>query len=96
MWVYKKVAEERLPALQMYSDKAPPTDKFAKHEVKIDYDYKVTADSTQVIAPEERIKGFRYGPQVIPISPDHMEALKFKTEKGMKLLGFTKASNILR
>ncbi|KAL1214123.1 ATP-dependent DNA helicase 2 subunit KU80 [Cardamine amara subsp. amara] len=96
VWVYKKVAEERLPTLKMYSDKAPSTDKFAKHEVKIDYDYKVSAESTQVIAPEERIKGFRYGPQVIPISPDDIEALKFKTEKGMKLLGFTEASNILR
>jgi ATP-dependent DNA helicase 2 subunit 2 len=96
VWVYKKVAEERLPTLKMYSDKAPPTDKFAKHEVKVDYDYKVTAESTEVIAPEERIKGFRYGPQVIPISPDQIETLKFKTDKGMKLLGFTEASNILR
>ncbi|CAF2106280.1 unnamed protein product [Brassica napus] len=96
VWVYKKVAEERLPTLKMYSDKAPPSDKFAKHEVKIDYDYKVTAETSEVLAPEERIKGFRYGPHVIPISPDEMETLKFKTEKGMKLLGFTDASNILR
>ncbi|KFK36112.1 hypothetical protein AALP_AA4G079700 [Arabis alpina] len=96
VWVYKKVAEERLPTLKMYSDKAPPTDKFAKHEVKIDYDYKVTAESSEVLAPEERIKGFRYGPQVVPISPEEMETLKFKPDKGMKLLGFTEASNILR
>ncbi|KAF2620359.1 hypothetical protein F2Q68_00038774 [Brassica cretica] len=96
VWVYKKVAEERLPTLKMYSDKAPPSDKFAKHEVKIDYDYKVTAETSEVLAPEERIKGFRYGPHVIPISPNEMETLKFKTEKGMKLLGFTDASNILR
>ncbi|KAG2314346.1 hypothetical protein Bca4012_065016 [Brassica carinata] len=96
VWVYKKVAEERLPTLKMYSDKAPPSDKFAKHEVKIDYDYKVSEETSEVLAPEERIKGFPYGPHVIPISPDEMESLKFKTEKGMKLLGFTDSSNILR
>ncbi|CAH2035998.1 unnamed protein product [Thlaspi arvense] len=96
VWVYKKVSEERLPTLKMYSDKAPPSDNFAKHEVKIDYDYKVTAETSDVLAPEERIKGFRYGPHVIPISPEEMETLKFKTEKGMKLLGFADASNILR
>ncbi|CAN8321234.1 unnamed protein product [Cochlearia groenlandica] len=96
VWVYKKVAEERLPTLKMYSDKAPPSDNCAKHEVKIDYDYKVTAESSDVLAPEERIKGFRYGPHVIPVSPDEMESIKLKTEKGMTLLGFTEASNILR
>ncbi|XP_010544652.1 PREDICTED: ATP-dependent DNA helicase 2 subunit KU80 [Tarenaya hassleriana] len=96
VWVYKKVSEERLPTLKKYSDKAPPTDEFAQHEVKVDYEYKVSGESSQALAPEERIKGYRYGPQVVPISSDQMEALKFKPEKGIKLLGFTDASNIFR
>ncbi|KAJ7007518.1 ATP-dependent DNA helicase 2 subunit KU80-like [Populus alba x Populus x berolinensis] len=34
VWVYKKTIEERFPTLKKYSDKAPPTDRFATHEVK--------------------------------------------------------------
>ncbi|GFY94271.1 Ku80 family protein [Actinidia rufa] len=34
VWVYKKTAEEKFPTLKKYSDKAPPTDKFATHEIK--------------------------------------------------------------
>ncbi|VFQ91280.1 unnamed protein product [Cuscuta campestris] len=96
VWVYKKTVEERFPTLKMYSDKAPPTDKFAKHEVKIDYEYKHAQDQGRVVPPEQRIKGYRYGPQVVPISSAEWEAVKFKPEKGVKFLGFTDASNIMR
>ncbi|XP_019189359.1 PREDICTED: ATP-dependent DNA helicase 2 subunit KU80 [Ipomoea nil] len=96
VWVYKKTSEERFPTLKMYSDKAPPTDKFAKHEITSSYEYKVVQDPTKQVPPEQRIKGYRYGPQVVPISSAEWEAVKFKPEKGVKLLGFTDASNIMR
>lgn len=97
VWVYKKTSEEKFPTLKKYSDKAPSTDKFATHEIKIDYEYKSTqGPSTVVIPPEQRIKSYRYGPQVIPISSAEFDATKFKPEKGVKLLGFTNASNIMR
>lgn len=53
-------------------------------------------DPSKVVPPEQRIKGYRYGPQVIPISSAEFEAAKFKPEKGVKLLGFTNASNVMR
>ncbi|KAI3982627.1 hypothetical protein MKX01_031366 [Papaver californicum] len=96
VWVYKKTSEEKFPTLKKYSDKAPPTDKFATHEIKVDYEYKGVEDPTKVIPPEQRIKGYRYGPQVVPISSDEWDAVKFKPEKSVKLLGFTNASNIMR
>ncbi|KAI9182708.1 hypothetical protein LWI28_028090 [Acer negundo] len=96
VWVYKKTAEEKFPTLKKYSDKAPPTDKFATHEVKVDYEYKSVEDTSKVVPPEQRIKGYRYGPHVVPISSAEWEAVKFKPEKSVKLLGFTDASNILR
>lgn len=96
MWVYKKTSEEKFPSLKKYSDKAPPTDRFATHEVKVDYEYKSVDDPCKVIPPEQRIKGYRYGPQVVPISSAEWDAVKFKPEKGVKLLGFTNADNILR
>ncbi|KAH9788293.1 x-ray repair cross-complementing protein 5 [Citrus sinensis] len=96
VWVYKKTGEEKFPTLKKYSDKAPSTDKFATHEVKVDYEYKSVEDPSKVVPPEQRIKGYRYGPQVVPISSAEWEAVKFKPEKSVKLLGFTDASNILR
>lgn len=94
--MYKKTSEERFPTLKKYSDKAPSTDKFATHEVKVDYEYRSIHELDKVVPPEQRIKGYRYGPEVVPISSDAWEAVKFKPEKGLKLLGFSDAKNILR
>ncbi|KAI5598502.1 hypothetical protein BDE02_02G136600, partial [Populus trichocarpa] len=96
VWVYKKTIEERFPTLKKYSDKAPPTDRFATHEVKLDYEYKSVEDPSKVVPPEQRIKGYRYGPQVVPISSAEWDVVKFKPEKSVKLLGFADASNIMR
>ncbi|KAK3011906.1 hypothetical protein RJ639_011056 [Escallonia herrerae] len=96
VWVYKKTSEEKFPTLKKYSDKAPSTDRFATHEIKVDYEYKSVEDPGKVVPPEQRIKGFRYGPQVVPISSAELETVKFKPEKSVKLLGFTDAANIMR
>uniref|UniRef100_A0A1D1Z9U1 ATP-dependent DNA helicase 2 subunit KU80 n=1 Tax=Anthurium amnicola TaxID=1678845 RepID=A0A1D1Z9U1_9ARAE len=96
VWVYKKASEERFPTLKKYSDKAHQTDKFATHEVKVEFEYKSIEDPNSVVPPEQRIRGYRYGPQVIPVSSEEWEAVKFKPEKSVKLLGFTDASNVMR
>ncbi|CAK9154517.1 unnamed protein product [Ilex paraguariensis] len=96
VWVYKKTSEEKFPTLKKYSDKAPPTDKFASHAIKVDYEYKSVEDPSKVVPPEQRIKGYQYGPQVVPISSAEWDAVKFKPEKSAKLLGFTDTSNIMR
>ncbi|KAB2002773.1 hypothetical protein ES319_D11G088500v1 [Gossypium barbadense] len=97
VWVYKKTQEEKFPTLKKYSEKAPASNKLATHQVKVSYEYKsVDGSSTSVIPPEQRIKGYRYGPQVVPISTAEWDAVKFKPEKGIKVLGFTDASKIKR
>lgn len=96
VWVYKKVAEERLPTLKKYSDKAPQGAPHVTREVKMDIDYRSTEDPDKIVPPEQRSKAYRYGPQLVPVSKDVEDALKLKTEKGVKLLGFTDASNVLR
>lgn len=96
IWVYKKTAEEKLPTLKKYSEEAPPSDRYATHEIKTDFEYKSFENPNKVVPPEQRIKGYRYGPHVIPISSAEWEAVKFKPEKSVKLLGFTNASNIRR
>ncbi|XP_020219252.1 ATP-dependent DNA helicase 2 subunit KU80 isoform X1 [Cajanus cajan] len=94
--VYKKTSEEKFPSLKKYSDKAPPNDKHATRDVKVDYEYKSSEDPDKVVPPDRRIKGYPYGPQIVPISSAEWEAVKFKPEKGVKLLGFTESNNVLR
>ncbi|VAI40645.1 unnamed protein product [Triticum turgidum subsp. durum] len=96
VWAYKKTSEEKFPTLKKYSDKAPPSDQFASHEVKVDYEYKSILEPDTVVPPDQRIKGYLYGPQVVPISSAEWEAVKFKPEKGVKLLGFADRSSIPR
>ncbi|BBN01736.1 ATP-dependent DNA helicase 2 subunit 2 [Marchantia polymorpha subsp. ruderalis] len=96
VWVYKKVSSERMPTLRIYSDKAPLLDTTATHEVKFDIEYKSSVDLDVSIAPEQRIKAYKYGPQYVPISSKEEEALKFRTEKGLKVVGFTDKSNVPR
>ncbi|KAG6547300.1 hypothetical protein Mapa_011237 [Marchantia paleacea] len=96
VWVYKKVSSERMPTLRIYSDKAPLLDTTATHEVKFDTEYKSSVDLDVSIAPEQRIKAYKYGPQYVPISSKEDEALKFRMEKGLKVVGFTDKSNVPR
>ncbi|KAJ4975260.1 hypothetical protein NE237_000366 [Protea cynaroides] len=54
VWVYKKTSEEKFPTLKKYSDKAPPTDRFATHEIKVDYEYKRVEDPNKVVPPQNK------------------------------------------
>ncbi|EFJ38580.1 hypothetical protein SELMODRAFT_74928, partial [Selaginella moellendorffii] len=96
VWVYKKAAQERVPSLKVYSDKAPQSDALATHVVKMDTDYKSSDDPTVSIPKAQRAKGYYYGQQLIPVTPDMELSLKFTADKGVKLLGFTEAANIPR
>ncbi|KAK3036017.1 hypothetical protein RJ639_030718 [Escallonia herrerae] len=95
VWVYKKTSEEKFPTLKKYSDKAPSTDRFATHEIKVDYEYKSVEDPGKVVPPEQRIKGFCYGPQVVPISSAELETVKHYYMKDVNIFiaepGNTKA-----
>ncbi|MED6160576.1 ATP-dependent DNA helicase II subunit 2 [Stylosanthes scabra] len=48
------------------------------------------------IPSDKRVRGYHYGPQIVPIPKAKWDAVKFKPEKGVKLLGFTNSSNVLR
>ncbi|KAL4395203.1 hypothetical protein AHAS_Ahas02G0228500 [Arachis hypogaea] len=54
-------------------------------------------ESPDIVVPsDQRVRGYHYGPQIVPMSKVALDAVKFKPEKGVKLLGFTNSSNVLR
>jgi ATP-dependent DNA helicase 2 subunit 2 len=40
------------------------------------------------------IAGYRYGSTLVPFAQEDKDAMKFKTEKCFKVLGFTKSENV--
>lgn len=96
VWVYKKTAQEKFPSLKKYSNMAPLTDSHATREVKIDTEYKSIENPDLSIPPEQRTKAYKYGKNYIPISGAVEDAFKFKTEKGIKVLGFAHSADIPR
>ncbi|KAK7244361.1 hypothetical protein RIF29_39182 [Crotalaria pallida] len=66
--------EEKFPTMKKDFDKAPPSDKSATHEVKVDYEYKSSEDNDKVIPPDQRIKGYQYGSHIVPVSTAEWDA----------------------
>lgn len=96
VWVYKKTAQEKFPTLKKYSDQAPPSDPHATREVKIDIEYKSAENPDVSVPPDQRTKAYKYGKNYIPIGGAIEDAFKFKPEKGIKLVGIVKVSEIPR
>eukprot|EP00271_Cylindrocystis_brebissonii_P020640 TRINITY_DN6925_c0_g1_i1.p1 TRINITY_DN6925_c0_g1~~TRINITY_DN6925_c0_g1_i1.p1 ORF type:complete len:740 (+),score=127.18 TRINITY_DN6925_c0_g1_i1:23-2242(+) len=96
IWIYKKSQAARFPLLKPYSDKAASWDPHASHKVEMSREYKLVDNPDKVVAPEEIVKAYRYGPQVIPISEELTQALQYDTEKGFKLVGFVAKGQIPR
>jgi len=51
------------------------------------------------LIPESKVRcveitGHRYGSTLVPFSAEDKDAMKYKTEKCFKMLGFTKAENV--
>ncbi|XP_031400879.1 ATP-dependent DNA helicase 2 subunit KU80-like isoform X2 [Punica granatum] len=93
--VYKKTLEEKFPTLKRFCDEASHPDELCG--VKVKHQFKSFGDDGQIVPSSHEVtNGYLYGPQVVDISSSQMNAVKFKPEKGVKLLGFTDSSNIMR
>lgn len=53
-------------------------------------------ETLQDVAPEDRVKAYQYGREYVPFSAADEAAMKFTTDRCMKLLGFTSRKNVPR
>lgn len=77
--VYIKTKKMDMPTLSKVSSDA---------RVKIDRTYTSLTDEFTPVASTDRLKALRYGGEFVPARPEDLEAMKFRTEKCLKLLGF--------
>lgn len=95
--IWKKCMTESIPTLKKQSnDSFDPTDSNSG-TVKIDRVYRTTDEEELEVPFEERIKGYKYGPQYIPVSAADESSLKLSSEEAViRALGFVPARRVAR
>jgi ATP-dependent DNA helicase 2 subunit 2 len=95
--IWKKCMTENIPTLKKQSNESyDPTDSNSG-AVKIDRVYRTTDEEELEVPFEERIKGYKYGPQYIPVSAADESSLKLSSEEAViRALGFVPARRVAR
>ncbi|KAL6768216.1 KU80 [Auxenochlorella protothecoides x Auxenochlorella symbiontica] len=95
--VAKKTNQEKLPSLGKESP-FDSTDPAASHGLTLAREYRVAeeGDAGEEVAQEERVKVYRYGKQLVPVSSEEERYLKYAVSRGLSLLGFVDAASIPR
>ncbi|CAK4080421.1 unnamed protein product [Aphanomyces euteiches] len=90
IYVFGKVMEATIPSLNKESVVAKEDGVLGK--VKMDRTYFAPNNPDEEIPPERRIKAYKYGSEMIPFSTADQAALKFSSERSLKILGFVDKS----
>lgn len=64
--------------------------------VKRDTSYRNPSDPDLEVSFEDRIKGYRYGSQYVPLTPADEDAMKLESDPVIRLLGFLPQSKVCR
>lgn len=71
-------------------------DPEATHDVVREVEYKTLVDPDTPVDAQERIKSFKYGKQLVPVSKDELESLMYAPEKSFQILGFLDSQKVVR
>lgn len=92
---WSKVSKATLPSLKKQSPSYDP-EQPDSGTVKRTTSYFNPDDPDQEIPFDEKVKGYRYGANYVPVSAADEAALKISSEPLMRLIGFLPESKILR
>ncbi|KAK9809762.1 hypothetical protein WJX73_003919 [Symbiochloris irregularis] len=53
-----------------------------------------TLEGEEAVRPEDKVKAYKYGRQVVPISPEQEDVLQYFPEKGFELIGFVQGDSV--
>ena len=95
--VYSKTKKKNFPSLKKYSKNSKFERDIKKQNVETSKYYFNPEDAEMSeIEKNDIIKGFSYGQQIVPISKEMENLMKYKDQKCFKLLGFVDKSQIRR
>lgn len=97
VWSYIKTMERKLPTLKKVSVVSQLSgDEGASMDVKLERTYHSITDPDTEVAPDEKVKGYKYGKTLVPFSMVDEAVLKYEAAKCLQLIGFTSAKNVPR
>ena len=93
VWAYGRTALSKTPSLKRVSMEA---DVASSRAVKAETCYYAQNDPHTEVPPEERVRGHRYGRQLVPMSDDQEKLTKLTKPKALCVLGFVNRSAVGR
>ena len=94
---YSQTKEDKMSSLKKYNTKEAFSSNEKDNSIRVESIYHVDGDATGDVIPEDNvISGYRYGPNIVPISPILEHEMRFHEEKCLKLLGFVDKTQIPR
>jgi ATP-dependent DNA helicase 2 subunit 2 len=90
---WSKVSKATAPTLKKQNKNTPPQ---AESVVKRDISYRNPEDPDQEIPEEEKVKGFKYGNQYVPVNSADEEKFKIPGSPIIRVIGFIPSTNIPR
>nr|CAG4711704.1 unnamed protein product [Naegleria fowleri] len=96
VWVYKKTEKTSLPTAKRLSLVSRKNNTSGDGEVKIEKCYYQYDDPDNQVDKEKTVRAYKYGKNFVPFNVVNEKALKYKSVKGISVLGFTDEKNIPR
>ena len=96
--IWNKTKTISLPSLKKAAARptAPGVEYDPYSTVKSDITYRNPADDDEEVSVVDRIRGYKYGAQFIPIQEDEERAFKVPGDQGIALIGFVASSAVPR
>jgi ATP-dependent DNA helicase 2 subunit 2 len=86
--VWTRAMKGTIPSLKKESTASGAAGVDGASSVKIDRSYRDTNENDDEIGFDQRIKGYKYGPQYIPISSADEQSFKIKGDAIIRIMGF--------
>ena len=96
LWSFVQVMEQKFPTLKKRSVVAEQSVEAGSYGVRLERSYASVLDPDAELEKEQLVRGYKYGRTLIPFSTADEAVLKYAAPKCLKLIGFTKASNVPR
>lgn len=94
--IWKKGMQEKLPTLKRQANTTYDPSDSTSGKVTIDRVYRTTDEHEKEVDFEERVSGYKFGPEYIPIQPQDEASLKLTGDAVILIIGFLHSSELPR
>jgi ATP-dependent DNA helicase 2 subunit 2 len=93
---WSKISKAKAPTLKKIAASAADSEDGEAGTVKRDTTYRNPEDPDVELGPEEKVKGYKYGPQYVPVTAVEEDMFKLKSPCSVTLIGSVPAGSIPR